>query len=185
MLEKGYQNLQKTSNQLKASNYQLEKSNFDLMQFASVASHDLKEPLRKIQAFGSLLKEKVKYKLDNKEENYLEKVINAANRMQSLVDDILALSKLSNNGIKQSPVSLTKIVAQITDDLEISIQEKNATITTDPLSTIMAVPGQMHQLFLNLIANGLKFNEASTPVIYIAEKPVSKENASFFNLKNP
>ena len=84
---------------------QLERSNFDLMQFASVASHDLKEPLRKIQAFGNILQSKIKNKLSEGEQNYFSKIISASNRMQSLIEDVLTLSKLSNgSSVKEKTI---------------------------------------------------------------------------------
>ncbi|HVG15315.1 MAG TPA: PAS domain-containing protein, partial [Chitinophagaceae bacterium] len=175
LLQKGYVELQDTTNQLANMNIELEKSNFDLMQFASVASHDLKEPLRKIQAYGNLFQDRVKHKLEEGENNYLEKVINSAKRMQVMIDDILTLSKLSNNEIKRESADLNRIVHSIIDDLEISIKEKKVNIEIEPLPVISAVPGQMHQLFQNLIINGLKFNESNHPQIRIYQKPVSPE----------
>jgi two-component system, chemotaxis family, CheB/CheR fusion protein len=176
LLKKGYDELHETYMQLETTNMQLERSNFDLMQFASVASHDLKEPLRKIQAFGNMLKESVEERLDRKEYNYLDKVINASNRMQNLVDDILTLSRLSNNTIPKISVSLTDIVNSIVDDLEIMIHEKKAVVKVGNLPTIHAVPGQMHQLFQNLVTNALKFNETEIPVVTIEQKAVIDKN---------
>jgi two-component system CheB/CheR fusion protein len=168
LLASGYEELKTTTSQL-------ERSNMDLLQFASVASHDLKEPLRKIQAFGNILKEKVKVKLDDTEYKYIDKMINSSNRMQNLVDDILTLSRLSNTEIPFVETDLTDIVHKIIDDLEITIKEKNAIVNVAQLPVIKAVPGQMHQLFQNLIANGLKFNESSQPTITIEVVPVSSE----------
>ncbi len=184
MIAKGYEELKKTSNKLELTNVQLERSNFDLLQFASVASHDLKEPLRKIQAYGNLLKSKVHEKLEDGEAGYLEKVISASNRMQVLVEDILTLSKLSNTEIPTQPTNLNEIVTKITDDLEILVQEKNADIRFKDLPTINAVPGQMHQLFQNLISNGLKFNNKERPLIIIQQVPVSKELKLMYNINN-
>jgi two-component system, chemotaxis family, CheB/CheR fusion protein len=168
LLALGYEELKITTNKL-------EKSNLDLLQFASVASHDLKEPLRKIQAFGNILRDKTKDKLDEGEYKYIEKMINSSNRMQILVDDILKLSRLSNTEIPFIKTNLNDIVHRITDDLEITIKDKNAKIEAGKLPVIHAVSGQMHQLFQNLISNGLKFNEAKEPCIQIKTKPVSKK----------
>lgn len=175
MIEKSYEELKRTSHKLALTNAELERSNFDLLQFASVASHDLKEPLRKIQAFGNLLKDKVKDKLEEAEISYLEKVIAASNRMQVLVEDILTLSKLSNSQLLKKRTNLNEIVKKIIDDLEIFIREKNAEIRIKDLPAINAVPGQMHQLFQNLISNGLKFNDKEKPVITLQAVPVFKE----------
>jgi two-component system CheB/CheR fusion protein len=178
LLEKGYEELKFTSSQL-------EKSNFDLMQFASIASHDLKEPLRKIQAFGNLLKERSQGKLDGTEHNYLEKVIAASGRMQKLVDDILTLSKLSNNEITGEKIDLNDLIQHMVDDLEITIKEKHAVIKVEKLSTVTGVQGQIHQLFLNLVVNALKFNTSKTPEVNIAEEPVTSDCFKTFGFINP
>jgi two-component system CheB/CheR fusion protein len=175
LLKKGYDELRDTSLQLETTNYQLERSNFDLLQFASVASHDLKEPLRKIQAFGNMLKDRIEERLDTKETNYLEKVINASNRMQNLVDDILTLSRLSNNTIPKTLVSLDDVVHGIIDDLEITIKEKGAQVIVDKLPNISAVSGQMHQLFQNRISNAHKFNRSEQPTVKVKLLPIEKE----------
>lgn len=182
LLAKRYEEIKATSNQLMIANQKLEQSNLDLLQFASVASHDLKEPLRKIEAFGNLLKEKIKSKLNDHEDKYLEKIIKSAERMQSLIEDILTLSKLSNSNVARMPVNLHEIVKNIIDDLEVSIKEKNANIQIGELPEIIAVPGQMHQLFQNLLTNALKFNNSSKPLISITQKNVDQQLVKEFNL---
>ncbi|RAW00283.1 chemotaxis protein CheB [Pseudochryseolinea flava] len=173
LIAKNYEDLQHTSRRLIESNTQLERSNFDLLQFASVASHDLKEPLRKIQAFGNILHSKVEDKLTGGEIAYLQKMISASNRMQTLIEDVLTLSRLSNNGVPKEHVDLAKVIRRISEDLEITIKEKNAVIKIDHLPVIEGVPGQMRQLFQNLISNSLKFSGDRTPEITIRQKPVS------------
>jgi two-component system CheB/CheR fusion protein len=168
--------------ELKVTTSKLEKSNLDLLQFASVASHDLKEPLRKIQAFGNILREKVQDKLDDAEYRYIEKMISSSNRMQTLVDDILTLSRLSNTEVAFTAVDLNDIIHRIADDLEITIKDKNAVITTGKLPVVQAVPGQMHQLFQNLISNGLKFNESENPLIDISGTAVPQKLADEFEI---
>jgi two-component system CheB/CheR fusion protein len=132
LLKKGYEDLQLTTNQLELTNQELEKSNLELLQFASVASHDLKEPLRKIQAYGNLFKDSVQEKLEEKESGYLEKVITSAKRMQALIDDILTLSKLTNTEAPQEKADLNKIVGRIIEDLEITIKEKTQSLQLNP-----------------------------------------------------
>lgn len=172
LLAQRYEEVKITTNKLAATNKKLEQSNFDLLQFASVASHDLKEPLRKIEAFGNLLREKIKNKLDDHEGKYLEKIINSSGRMQTLIEDILTLSKLSNNNVPHIPVDLNEIIHNIVDDLEVTIKEKGASIHFDNLPIVIAIPGQMHQLFQNLITNALKFNNSESPLISVScEKP--------------
>jgi len=181
-IAKGYEDLKVTSGRLEATNYKLEQSNLDLLQFASVASHDLKEPLRKIQAFGNLLKDKVNNKLDEHEANYLDKVINSSDRMQVLIQDILTLSRLSNNQSPISNINLSELIAQIIDDLEISIKQKGAEIHVGPLPAVIGISGQIHQLFQNLISNAIKFNDGK-PKIEIGEEQVSLLMEREFNIR--
>jgi two-component system CheB/CheR fusion protein len=177
LIAQGYKDLKSTSEKLTEINTQLERSNFDLMQFASVASHDLKEPLRKIQAFGNILQTKIQDKLTDSELSYFSKMISASHRMQALIDDVLTLSKLSNGSSIKERTDLNRIIKQITDDLEIAIREKNAVINSDPLPVIDAVAGQMHQVFQNLISNALKFSNKKLPTITISQEKVKKEQA--------
>jgi two-component system CheB/CheR fusion protein len=183
LLRQGFEDLKVTTNKLETINTELERSNFDLLQFASVASHDLKEPLRKIQAYGNILSEKAKGKLDPKEQNYLSKVINSAKRMHTLVDDILTLSKLSNSQSLREPTDLNKIIARIIDDLEITISDRQAKINVGKLPIVTAVSGQIHQLFQNLIINALKFSNKDRPVVKIYEQPVTEQMMKEQNVK--
>jgi two-component system, chemotaxis family, CheB/CheR fusion protein len=177
LLAKGYEELKDTTGRLSVINQQLEQSNLDLLQFASVASHDLKEPLRKIQAFGSLLKTKVFNKLGDNELGYLDKMIFSASRMQMLIDDILNLSKLSNKDAKQSITDLNDIIRDIKDDLEVTISEKEAILKLDKLTPVKAIPGQMHQLFQNLIVNAMKFTDGRQPEVHVYQEEVSEKLA--------
>mgnify|MGYP000297668962 FL=1 len=177
LVRKSYEELQMASEQLQFSNEKLEQTNFDLMQFASVASHDLKEPLRKIQAFGNILMTKVRHKLERDEINHLDKIVNSSHRMQKLIEDVLTLSKLSNRDQVLEVVDLNEVIHHIIDDLEITIKEKNAVIKVDQLPIINAVPGQMHQVFQNLISNSIKFSGEKHPEIIISEKHLTNEQA--------
>lgn len=182
-IEKSYQKLRMASAEVQETNDKLEQSNMDLMQFASVASHDLKEPLRKIQVFGNMLKEKAKEKLNENEAGNLEKIITSSNRMQILIDDVLTLSRLSKNDTPHIPVDLNIVVNQIIDDLEISIADKKASIKIEPLPIIKGVSGQLHQLFQNLISNAIKFNEGK-PEITIRQCDHDFENNFNVNQKD-
>ncbi|HWB24751.1 MAG TPA: chemotaxis protein CheB [Chitinophagaceae bacterium] len=174
--------LQRNYEELKSTNAKLEASNMDLLQFASVASHDLKEPLRKVQAFGNLLQAKISGKLENEEALYLNKIISATTRMQMLIEDVLTLSKLSNTEINFEKTSLSKILKRIEEDLEINIKEKNAKINIGPLPEIKAVPGQMHQVFQNLISNALKFNDKPVPTVTVRTVDIDENIAKEFNI---
>jgi two-component system CheB/CheR fusion protein len=182
LLARGYEELKDTSGKLIAINQQLEQSNLDLLQFASVASHDLKEPLRKIQAFGSLLKTKVAGKLADPELSYLDKMISSASRMQMLIDDILNLSKLSNKDAKHTHIDLSDVISNIKDDLEVTITEKDALLHLSKITPIKAIPGQMHQLFQNLIANAMKFTDGRRPEVHVYEEEVSNSLAKQYGI---
>ncbi|CCG99247.1 multi-sensor signal transduction histidine kinase [Fibrella aestuarina BUZ 2] len=166
-------------NQLNAD---LERSNLDLMQFASVASHDLKEPLRKVEAFSNLLAMSLAGKLEKEEAQHFERIIRAVARMQSLVDDVLRFSKLSKQDAQFEPVDLTIVLSRILEDLDIRIQERNAQVRVDTLPVIQAIPGQMHQLFQNLISNALKFAGDRPPLIAIQNCPVTGTVRETFGL---
>jgi PAS domain S-box-containing protein len=159
--------------ELSLANYKLERSNFDLMQFASVASHDLKEPLRKIQMFGNLLRSTAEEKLNDSERNYFDRMINASSRMQVLVDDVLNLSKLSNQALFYTETDLIAVVSDVLEDLEVTIKERKAKVSVGSLPTIEANTGQIRQLFQNLLSNALKFTSTErTPVITINQAAI-------------
>lgn len=175
LLTGSYKQLKEASDKLKTTNGKLEQTNYDLLQFASVASHDLKEPLRKIQVYGNFLKDKLENGLDTQESKYLEKMLSASHRMQILIDDVLNLSRLSNSDFSLEPLNLNEIINQIIDDLDITIKEKKAKIIVDALPHINGVPGQMRQLFQNLISNSLKFTVSDEPVIRIMQSTLTEE----------
>ncbi|MFN8308869.1 MAG: chemotaxis protein CheB [Chitinophagales bacterium] len=170
LLQVNFTELKSASEKLEATNLQLEQTNLDLMQFASIASHDLKEPLRKIEAFGNLLLERLKERFSKSELSYLEKIIKSANRMQRLIEDVLTFSKLSNSELPREEVDLNRVVYRIREDLEIAIFEKGVLFETDILPVIYAVKGQIQQLFQNLISNAIKFSGDRKLKIIIAKK---------------
>lgn len=157
--------LSSTNDKLKKSNTQLAKSNGDLEQFAYIASHDLQEPLRKIQTFISILNQK-KDKADALE-NYLQKISSSAKRMSALIKNVLEFSRLSQKEEGEVQVPLDAIIKDLLVDFELSIQEKEAAITVDPMPVVHGVPHQLSQLFFNLLSNALKFTIAK-PVISIS-----------------
>lgn len=160
---------------LQRLNADLEKSNSDLEQFAYVASHDLQEPLRKIQTFSELSERN----LDNKEQlkKYLAKVSSSAYRMTELIKAVLNYSRLvKNENLAFAEVDLNSILNSILSDLELMIEEKNAIISVDRLPVVQGIALQLHQLFLNLLSNSLKFTERR-PEIKITSELV-KENGS-------
>lgn len=159
--------------ELSRMNQSLEESNHDLQQFASVASHDLKEPLRKIHLFGALLRDKLPP--DEQElRPYLERIVYSSHRMTRLINDLLNFSRLSaTTGFEVTDINL--LVQDILADLELAIQEKNARITVSPIPDIEVTPGQIRQVLQNIISNALKFSkEGVAPDIYIYAERVQQ-----------
>lgn len=156
-------------------NQDLETRNAELAQYASLASHDLQEPLRKIITFSRILEDKFLTDLPDAHK-YMDKVITSAERMRSLIDDLLNYSKLSVQ-LQFSKLDLNEILASTLADLEILIEEKGAEVTIGELPTIEAISGQMRQLFQNLISNALKFSKTnSNPRINIWAERVSEKS---------
>ena len=138
---------------------QLENSNAELQNFASVASHDLQEPLRKIQAFSDRLRVKCGKMLNAQGLDYLDRMQNAAQRMQVLIQDLLKLSRITSRALPFEQCNLREIVRSVLSDLEITIEQKRAKVEVGELPIIEADPVQMRQLFQNLISNALKFQK--------------------------
>lgn len=169
--------LKLNNDQLEEINSELESSNSDLQHFAFVASHDLQEPLRKIQIFSNILKKKHFAEFSEMAGAYLEKIISSSGRMSSLITDILDYSRLSGNDNVFELIHLKPLVTQLLDDFEILIKEKNATVIVEELPSIYANPGQLRQVFQNLISNALKFSKKDiSPFITIKKTDNHEQN---------
>ncbi len=145
---------------------ELERSNRELQDFAYVSSHDLQEPLRKIQAFGDRLMKKEYDNLSEQGKDYLQRVLNASVRMQNLINDLLSFSRVTTRSKPFKTVDLNQIVKEVISDLEIAIEKSNAQIHIDNLPTMEGDPTQLRQLFQNLISNAIKFSKKEeTPQI--------------------
>lgn len=142
----------------------LTHSNENLEQFATIASHDLQEPLRKIRTFAALLNQRHHQKIDGEAGDLLQKISFSAERMASLIRDVLNFSKVLDAGVFEN-ADLTAILQNVIRDFDLQIEEKHAVVRYDPLSVIYAVPLQMSQLFYNLLGNALKFSPADTPPV--------------------
>jgi len=164
--------------ELKAKNHQLGKlndallaSNHDLQQFASVASHDLQEPLRKIQVFTKFLQDEGLRELSATAKIYVDKIFKASQRMKVLIVDILTYSKLSAEDIPIETIDIKDVVNEILEDFDRRIEEKNATVNVSDLCAVQGNRGQLRQVFHNLISNALKFvSPERSPVINIGLK---------------
>jgi light-regulated signal transduction histidine kinase (bacteriophytochrome) len=150
---------------LESRTQQLARSNKELEQFAYIASHDLQEPLRKISAFGSRLASKYTEVLGDQGVDYLTRMQNAAVRMQSLIDGLLAYSRITTKAQPFSNVDLSIVVGEVLGDLETKIKDTGALVRCDAAVTIEADSLQMRQLFQNLIGNALKYHAAGVAPI--------------------
>ncbi|MDW8309945.1 MAG: ATP-binding protein, partial [Verrucomicrobiales bacterium] len=152
---------------------ELTRSNAELEQFAFVASHDLQEPLRKIQAFGDRLKAKCDEVGLEAGRDYLERMQNAAARMQRLINDLLTFSRVISRAQPFAPVDLNAVAREVLGDLEVAIEKSGAHIQVGPLPTIEGDAMQLRQLFQNLIGNALKFQPpGATPHVRIEGRVV-------------
>lgn len=136
---------------------ELTRSNAELQQFAYVASHDLQEPLRKIRAFGDRLEINAGQTLDERNRDYLQRMLNAAGRMSGLIEALLTYSRVTTKGQPFAPVNLSEVASEVLSDLEVAIEDAGAVVEVGELPTIEADPSQMRQLLQNLIGNALKF----------------------------
>ena len=141
----------------------LARSNEELEQFAYVASHDLQEPLRKIRAFGALLADEKKESLDDEGRQYIDFMTDAAARMQTLVSDLLALSRVTTSAQPFEDLSLGEVFDTVLSDLSVALEEAEGHVEVETVPIIEADRTQMEQLFRNLIANALKFRKPDVP----------------------
>jgi light-regulated signal transduction histidine kinase (bacteriophytochrome) len=154
---------------LQSSVRQLERSNRELEDFAYVASHDLQEPLRKIRAFGDRLKSQCAEALSTRGRDYLERMQQAAARMQTLIEDLLTFSRVATKAQPFRSVDLYKVAREVMADLEVRLEQVNGRIELASLPTIDADPMQMRQLLQNLLGNALKFSSPeSLPVVKLS-----------------
>jgi len=149
---------------------ELSRSNRDLEQFAYVASHDLQEPLRAVSGYIQLLQQRYADKLDEKALQYIEGAVDGAARMQRLITDLLAFSRVGTRERTVQWTDLSKILESTLENLKVGIREANATITCDPLPKLNVDSTQIAQLFQNLIGNAIKFRSKETPKIHIGAR---------------
>ncbi|MBO0937442.1 PAS domain-containing protein [Fibrella sp. HMF5335] len=166
--------------QLETLNQALQRSNENLQQFAFIASHDLQEPLRKVQSFGALLRTQYADQLNEAGTDLIQRMELSARRMSMLIRDLLEFSRLSTRQDTSRPISLDRLIADIAEDLDLLIRETGGEIVVDPLPTLSGDPTQLTQLFQNLIANALKFYRTGyPPVVRLSYRQVSSEAIAF------
>ena len=155
----------------------LKRSNQNLEDFAYAASHDLKEPVRKVHFFSERIKEKLSDRMTEEEKRYFERMQFASNRMSNLIDDLLTYSQISVKPKKFEAVDLNHLMQLVLSDLDLEIEDKNASIQVKDLFTIQGHHRQLQQAFHNLVSNALKYHkEGSSPEIEISGSKVSGRN---------
>ncbi len=153
----------------------LEHSNRELADFAYVASHDLQEPLRKIEAFGERLVNKYGQILPDDGKMFVDRMQNAASRMRKLINDLLSYSRVTTDAKAFQKVSLAKVLTEVLSDLQIRIEETDAKVEFAELPTIECEPMQMRQLLQNLLGNALKFRKPGVaPIITVSATTTEK-----------
>ncbi len=162
-LEVGEQQMQQQAQQLARTNAELARSNGELEQFAYIASHDLQEPLRKVQAFGDMLASRYGDALGDEGRDFVSRMQSAVARMKSLINDLLLYSRVTTKARPFAAVDLSAVAKDVITDLETRIKDTGGLVEIDPLPTLDAEPTQMRQLLQNLIGNALKYRRPDVP----------------------
>jgi signal transduction histidine kinase len=174
-----YTPLKKLQQQLEASVVDLQRSNKNLEQFAYVASHDLQEPLRKIQAFGDIIQGRYAPVIGNEGADIIRRMQSAAARMQVLIKDVLSYSRIATRREDVELVDLNRLMQDVLDDLEAAMNDKKAIVQVDALPTLTGDSAQLRQLFQNLLSNALKFSRADQiPLLTITGRLVQGRDAA-------
>jgi PAS domain S-box-containing protein len=156
-----------TQNQLERTAAELQRSNAELEQFAYVASHDLQEPLRMVASYTQLLARRYKGKLDDDADEFIGYAVDGATRMQALINDLLAYSRVGTRGHELESTDVGAVIDRVTSDLGAAIEQAGASVRHDALPSVMADPGQLGQLFQNLISNAIKFRGDRAPEVEV------------------
>ena len=160
--------LERHESRVREYTQKLEISNRELQDFAHVASHDLQEPLRKIEAFGDRLEQKYASELPDEAKVFLDRMQNASKRMRNLINDLLDFSRITTKARPFKATDLNEVIAGVISDLQIRIEETNAEIIIGELPILDADETQMRQLFQNMIGNALKFSKPDvSPIIHV------------------
>ncbi|PYP15791.1 MAG: PAS domain-containing sensor histidine kinase [Gemmatimonadetes bacterium] len=147
---------------------ELRRSNADLEQFAYVASHDLQEPLRMVANYSQLLAKRYRGKLDSDADEFIGYAVDGAIRMQQLIADLLAYSRVGTRGRAFVPIDCEAVFARVLGDIQLLVQQSGATVTHDPLPTVLGDDAQLGQLLQNLLTNALKFRGTQAPHVHVA-----------------
>ncbi len=166
---------QKIQQTLEQHAQDLERSNSELQQFAYVASHDLQEPLRVIASFSQLLSRRYKGQLDADADEFIDYIVDAASRMQDLINDLLAYSRVTTKEREHQSTDFNEVLARVQSNLRIAIEEHAVQISVAPLPTLMADELQIEQLFQNLISNAIKFHADAASQVHVTVEETADE----------
>ncbi len=161
---------------------ELRRSNADLENFAYVASHDLKEPLRAVSGYLQLLERRHKAQLEPKARDFVDRAVKAAGRMDSLINDLLSYSRLSRQSKPPAPTDCNEVLVQVLENLETSIRDNGSTVRSSHLPTVVADRPQLVQLFQNLIANAIKFHGDAPPEVSVNAE--QRDNEWVFSVRD-
>ncbi len=171
-LESASARLEEANADLKRSNLELTRSNGELEQFASVASHDLQEPLRKVQTFGDQIERRFGDEIPEEAKDYLRRMRRASARMSVLIEDLLRFSRVTTHARPPERVDLTRVARDVTQDLSALVEDTHGSVAIGTLPAVEADPTQMRQLLQNLIANALKFHRPGVePAVTVDAAP--------------
>jgi PAS domain S-box-containing protein len=167
-LAKRTRELMDSEEALKQKAQELSRSNAELQQFAYAASHDLQEPLRTMASFAQLLQRRYQGKLDASADDFIHFIVDGATRMQGLIQDLLAYSRVGSRGKDFVPTDCTAVFDQAVANLQAAIKESAAVVTRDPLPTIPCDGEQLIHVFQNLIGHSIKFRDSAAPQVHVA-----------------
>lgn len=154
---------------------ELQRSNKELEQFAYVASHDLQEPLRMVASYTQLLAERYENQLDDKAKKFIHYAVDGAVRMQLLINDLLAFSRIGTRGKPLEPIDAHAVMGEAINNLKMKIEETETIITNDELPMVRADASQLAQLFQNLLGNAIKFRSSEHPYVHISASDRGRE----------
>jgi light-regulated signal transduction histidine kinase (bacteriophytochrome) len=165
-----YDSVHRSQAQLREMNADLARSNTELEQFAYIASHDLQEPLRMVTSYVQLLGKRYRGKLDPSADEYIAFAVDGTARMKQLINDLLAYSRVGRQEFHAQPVNANEVLDRVRLNLEPLIKERGATVTNDPLPTVLAEDIQLSQVLQNLIGNAIKFQGENLPRVHLSAR---------------
>lgn len=179
-LETTKTSLEERKLELEVLNRELIRSNSELDEFTYAVSHDLKEPLRGIEAFSIFLKDRYFEVIGEKGKHYIDSIISSVTKMKNLIDDLLSLSRVTRKRERYVEVDLNKLLADIRDEFQYTISEKKAKLNVLTLPTIRCEKAKIELVFSNLVANALKYNDKKEPLVEVGSGEYEGGKCQFY-----